>query len=642
VAASDIGDRVRLEQALAENRRSEQRFQQVFEASADWFWEADAKGCLTYLSPNYEALHGQRIADLLGKRLGDLPGVTVAPDVAETARAAIKERRPFYDYVYSQQLRPEDGKRWIHTNSIPVFDGAGELRGFRGASRDVTARIEAEQALRDSERRFRRLFEINSDWYWESDTKQRITFVSPTSTVDATFGQPFSQFIGKRMSEILAVTFEPVMGLKGLLATKERRPYRDVVYSVTRPDGGVRWVSGSGAPRFGADGEFLGFHGTAVDVTAGKDAEVAAQVAQGHLHAAVAHVTQPFVVYDAEDRVAAFNQAFVDLFRRETRHSPVNEGVSVHDLAKWQAETGFHADGPEDRPIDAATLVAHHQSDAEHTYHLRDGRWMLVIHHRLPGGGRVGVWTDVTQIKRAEAERRSLEEQLNQAQRLEALGTLAGGVAHELNNALVPVIGLTQLVARRLPDSSSDRRNLDTVIGAAKRSRELVNQILAFSRKEGELRRDSVDLGQVLHNALGVMRGTFPAGIRVEEAIAPTPPLEADPAQLEQVIVNLVTNAAQAIGEAAGTIAVMLEPMADGAQLRLSVSDTGCGMDEATKARIFEPFFTTREVGKGTGLGLAVVHGIIKGHGGRIEVESAPGEGARFDVILPVHPAAAA
>jgi signal transduction histidine kinase len=180
------------------------------------------------------------------------------------------------------------------------------------------------------------------------------------------------------------------------------------------------------------------------------------------------------------------------------------------------------------------------------------------------------------------------------------------------------------------------------VVEAAQRSRDLVAKILAFSRREGEQRRESVDLGQVLREALGLMRATLPASIRIEETIVPPPPLETDPGQLQQAIVNLMTNAAQAIGDAVGTIGVRLEPAPNGAHVRLSVSDTGCGMDEATKTRLFEPFFTTRDVGKGTGLGLAVVHGIIKGHGGRIEVESAPGQGARFDVILPIRPAAAA
>jgi signal transduction histidine kinase len=240
-----------------------------------------------------------------------------------------------------------------------------------------------------------------------------------------------------------------------------------------------------------------------------------------------------------------------------------------------------------------------------------------------------------------EAERRTLEEQLHHSQRLEALGTLAGGAAHEINNALVPVIALTKMMAGKLPEGSRERQNLGLVLTGAERSRDLVKQILAFSRKEEERPQQSVDAAAVLREALALMRATIPTSIRLEEEIVPTPAISGDPGQLQQVIVNVVTNAAHAIGQAQGKITVRLGPAADGAHICLSVADTGCGMDATTRARVFEPFFTTKPVGEGTGLGLSVAHGIIKAHGGRIEVASTPGEGSRFDIFLPVTPAQA-
>jgi signal transduction histidine kinase len=240
-----------------------------------------------------------------------------------------------------------------------------------------------------------------------------------------------------------------------------------------------------------------------------------------------------------------------------------------------------------------------------------------------------------------EAERaHAFEARLQHTQRLEALGTLAGGIAHEINNALVPVIALSTLVARKLPEGR-ERQNLGTVLAGAQRSRDLVRRILAFSRKE-ESRVERCDLAVVLRDALGMMRASLPATIRLEQEIVPAAPVDGDSTQLHQVIVNLVTNAAQAIGDAMGTIRVRLAPDADRANWRLSVSDTGCGMDEATRSRLFEPFFTTKEVGTGTGLGLAIVHGIIESHRGGIEVESTPSRGSRFDVVLPAGEAEAA
>jgi PAS domain S-box-containing protein len=639
VTATDIGERVRLEQALIESRHGEERYRQLFDVASDWFWETDARNRLVYLSPNIEGVLGLPVSSYIGKRVSDTEGIVIETEVGRATLAAIKARRSYRDFTYCRKV-PDGRIVWVNSSGVPFYGEDGDFRGYRGIARDITAQVEAEGKLRESEQRFRRLFEIGSDYYWEQDAQHNLTFAAPELLHDAIYGVPLAQLIGKRVTETLAVSFEPEAGRRALVAYKGRHAYRDLVFSVKHDSGAVRWVSLTGAPRFGEDGEFLGYHGTGVEITLRREAEAATQLAQRRLHDAVAHVTQPFVVYDAEDRAAAFNQAFADLFRTPTRNTPVHSGVSLRELVDWQVETVFFADGPDEPVVDLEALLAHHQTEDEQTYHLSDGRWMLVRYRRLPGGGRVGLWTDVTAIKRAELERRNLEQQLHHSQRLEALGTLAGGVAHELNNALVPVIALTKLVARKLPEGSRERRNLDTVVGAAQRSRDLVEQILSFSRKDGGQRRENVDLGEVLREALCLMRATVPTSIRIDEAILPTPALDADPGQLQQVIVNLITNAAHAVGEAMGTIGVRLAPMSDSVHLCLSVSDTGCGMDEATMARIFEPFFTTREVGKGTGLGLAVVHGIIKSHGGRIEVESVIGKGTRFDVILPM-PAAA-
>jgi signal transduction histidine kinase len=237
---------------------------------------------------------------------------------------------------------------------------------------------------------------------------------------------------------------------------------------------------------------------------------------------------------------------------------------------------------------------------------------------------------------RIEREQRRLEEQLHHAQRLESLGTLAGGIAHELNNTLVPVVALTKLVSRRLPDGSRERTNLETVAQASERARDLVKQILAFSRKH-DLRREVFDVAAVAVDALSLLRASIPSNIRLEHVITPRLPLQGDPGQLHQLIVNLVTNAAQAIAEAQGTVTLVLGEDDDRTHMRLSVSDTGCGMDKETRARMFEPFFTTKAVGQGTGLGLAVVHGIVTSHGGRINVESAPGNGTRLEVVFPIY-----
>jgi PAS domain S-box-containing protein len=236
-------------------------------------------------------------------------------------------------------------------------------------------------------------------------------------------------------------------------------------------------------------------------------------------------------------------------------------------------------------------------------------------------------------------EQRRLEEEQWRSQKLEALGTLAGGVAHDLNNTLVPVLALTKLTAKRLPEGSRERKNLMIVVTASERARDLVKQILVFSRREkGE--RTAIDMAAILRDVMDMLRASVPATIRIEAAIEPVPRVSANAGQLHQIITNLVANAAQAIGTSMGTITIRLgtaSPDEPGRPERicLSVADTGCGMDSATQQRIFEPFFTTKGVGEGTGLGLSVVHGIVTSLGGRIEVSSIPGAGTIFALYLP-------
>ena len=229
-------------------RESEERFRQLFEAASDGFWEADAKGRMTYVSPSYEATFGSSAADVLGKRLQDFPGVSVTPEAAEKAIAAMRQHLPFRDFVYARQSLTTQKVRWVHTNCVPVFDKNGEFHGYRGIARDVTDQIEAEQALRNSEQRFRQMFELASDFYWEFDASYRYTYCSPGW--EALHGMPFAEALGKRLVELPGVSTTPEMGKMVLLAQQAKQPFRDFVYSSKSPSGETRWISACGMPIF--------------------------------------------------------------------------------------------------------------------------------------------------------------------------------------------------------------------------------------------------------------------------------------------------------------------------------------------------------------------------------------------------------
>lgn len=255
---------------------------------------------------------------------------------------------------------------------------------------------------------------------------------------------------------------------------------------------------------------------------------------------------------------------------------------------------------------------------------------------------------DISEKKRSEEERHRLETELRQAQKMEAIGTLAGGIAHDFNNILAAIMGYTEMAMENAPGAPLVQKDLTEVLKAGTRAKDLVYQILTFSRQT-EQEAKPVKMKLVVKEAAKLLRASLPSTIEVLWNIQSESSVMADPTQIHQVVMNLCTNAAHAMEDKGGMLEVSLEDvlldgdfaahhpgLSSGLYTRLIVSDTGHGMDASTMSRIFEPYFTTKEKGEGTGLGLATVHGIVKSHGGAVTVYSEPGEGTTFHIYLPV------
>ena len=274
--------------------------------------------------------------------------------------------------------------------------------------------------------------------------------------------------------------------------------------------------------------------------------------------------------------------------------------------------------------------------------------WRENYVYKLPSGEIVAIYEDITERKQAEEERSQLEQQLNQSQKLESIGQLAGGVAHDLNNMLTPILGFGQLLLEK-PDVDEERRKqLEEIMKAGRRARDLVRQLLAFSRKQ-TLEFKTIDINTLLMDFGKLLRSTIREDIAIKLIPAKSLPLiQGDVGQLEQVVMNMAVNAQDAMpdgGELAiETALVELDEsyaaehseVTPGPHVMLAISDTGHGMDAEISKQIFEPFFTTKSKDRGTGLGLSTVYGIVKQHGGNIWVYSEPGKGTTFKVYLPV------
>ena len=306
-------------------------------------------------------------------------------------------------------------------------------------------------------------------------------------------------------------------------------------------------------------------------------------------------------------------------------------------VRRLQREARAVADGAHERGLTLRTSIRELHELADDLERMR-GK-LVAANDRLRA--------EISEKDALERQRIGLERQLQHRERLESIGTLAGGVAHEFNNVLMPIMLLTESALRTLPVDSRARSDLGTVLIAARRARELVKQILIFTREVSESKFETIDLAAVVRETVTLFEPLAGPNVRLQLRLpSHAARVRADATMVNQLVMNLCTNALQALAGKAGEIDIEISDVvaeagddrgiASGRYLQLSVRDTGHGMDAETAARVFEPFYTTRGVGQGTGLGLSVVHGIVRAFGGTITVESAPQSGSVFRVLLPV------
>jgi PAS domain S-box-containing protein len=578
---------------------------------------------------------GYEREELIGKPVSDLVAPESRDEVAARQREGVNEP---YEHI---ALR-KDGSVF----SVEVRARSMQYRGRTvrfSILHDLTQRKKAEAVLRERESYFRSLVENAQDLITVVDELGIIQYQTP-SAVDVLGYQP-EERIGKSLFEQVHPDDRESAIRLFTEGVKSPGEPRSSISRARHRDGTWRVLESIGTAYRKEDGSLIGVINSR-DITERVEAEEALRESEARYRGVVEGQTE-FIVRWLPDGTRTFvNQAYCDFFgvpREELIGTNIFPLIAEEDCEAVQAKI----DGiTPDRP--AATDV--------HRVIRPDGAvaWQEWTDRGIfDDDGNVvefqSVGRDITEQVQADEDRQRLEAQLRQGSKMEALGTLAGGIAHDFNNMLMVIQGYSELVRDEVERDAPASKRIDQVLKAAERARDLVRQILVYSR-QSEPELAATDLHEVVREAVRLLRATLPTTIEIRDRLEiGTAKVLADASQIHQVILNLGSNASHAMRDQGGVLEVTLEgvevdeslaeelgSVAVGSYAKLVVRDTGCGMDSEVIERIFDPFFTTKEVGQGTGLGLSMVQGIVTKHDGTIDVETELGKGTAFHIYLPL------
>lgn len=624
-----IREQTRAQLALGE---SERRFRDFAESCGDWFWETGVDHRFTLCIGNVHNADDHRHGNPVGKTSWEFAGGDPETEpIWRDHKRMLDEHRPFRRLRYS--LRSADGE-WLHlsTSGVPVFDERGQFSGYRGTFFDITRAVEARQRTQHAERLLRDAVDSISEGFVIYDANDRFVMCNAAheelySVIGSLLrpGVPFEEILRAGVNH--AAPARPIRDPEAWIGQRLLDHRNPAPRPVERQLWDGRWVL--------VCERKMGDGGTAslqIDISALKETQRALRESEQRLARAQRIAGVGDVEHELTTRRVTWSDHAYEVYGMPRDHVPSFEEflALIHpddrDAIVQLAGQAWKGEPP---PRNEYRII---RPDGQLRYLLRENEAI-----RDTAGRVVRVAStvqDITELRQSQERERELHAALQHRQKLEALGTLAGGIAHDMNNMLVPILALSKRAMTRASADSRERKNFETIYRASQHARDLVRQILTFSRKDS-VDKKPIPLGIVAREALQMMRASLPAMIALAEHIDEAPLVLGDAGQIRQVIINLVTNAAQAIGDTSGTITVRVEGNHE--RVWLSVSDTGCGVDDKHLPRLFDPFFTTKEAGRGTGLGLSVVHGIVMAHRGRIEVKSEPRRGAEFTVIFPCH-----
>jgi PAS domain S-box-containing protein len=527
-------------------------------------------------------------------------------------------------------------------SSIPYLEFKPLVAVLRDMGQKITSQIEE---LRSAEKKYRDIFENAAEGIYQSTPDGQFITANPAMAMILGYDsvRDLIESIKDIQNEMYVDKscrdeFRRILAEQGFVDAFEIQAYCK--------DGRIKWLSLNTHSVYDDEGKIALYEGIAEDITERKQAGIDLVESRHYLEKIINSAADPIFAKDTQHCFVLINDAlcnFLGIKREELMGKtdydffPKSQADIFREKDKMVLTTGGENTN-EEQITDVKGIV--HTIVTKKTLYTDDKGNKFIV----------GIIRDISERIKADKERKRLEALLVQAQKMEAIGTMAGGIAHDFNNILSAIIGFSELAIHELnssPDPSVITKHIKEVLKAGGRAKDLVRQILTFSRS-AEVAYSPIELGTIVKESLRMLRSIIPSTINITQDLSYIGMVMSNPTQIHQVMMNLSANAVHAMDEAGGVLDVSLTRMKiddlsishelglpRGSYVRLSVSDTGHGMPPDVVERIFEPYFTTKEMGKGTGLGLSVVHGIVKGHGGSIICRSTLGKGTVFDTYLP-------
>jgi two-component system NtrC family sensor kinase len=618
----DITERKKMEEAL---RQSEERYRTILEETGDGYFETGLAGNFTFVNDVQARLLGYSREEMSGMNFRTFTPEEKVKVVFEAYNRIYKTGEPLRDFV-DEVIRKDGSHGFAETSAFPIRNDKGEIIGFRGVRRDITERKKMEEALKQSEEKYRTILEEMEDSYFEVDLGGHFIFANSSTCRNLgysrkeLFGMSYKNFTAEDDIESVFRVFNEVY--------QTGVPNKGFPWKIIRKDGTRGFAEASVSPLRNDNGEIIGFRGVGRDVTERQKMEEALRQNEENYRALFDSSVIGMLVLDAETmKVVMANKAAAKIFG----FSSVEEGIGANPLDFVPLE---------DREGVLEVIVKElFEQDLRQPHELqaitKDGRkiWVSITGARIMHEGRLAGLISFTDI----TEQKQQNERLMLTDRLASLGELASGAAHELNNPLTSIIGFSQLLMEKeVPDDI--REDLTLIYSEAQRAASVTKNLLTFARKHAPVKqRDQIN--NIIEDVLKLRTYEHKvSGIEVEGQFDPDlPKIMVDYFQMQQVFMNIIINAEYFMTKAhnKGTLTITTKKQSN--TVLISIADDGPGIPPENLKRIFDPFFTTKEAGKGTGLGLSICHGIVTEHGGQIYARSQLGKGATIFVELPIN-----